>query len=286
MKVYDCFPFYNELDLLELRLTELYDHVDHFVLVESNTTYTSKDKPFYFEENKERYSKWLDKIIHIKVEDMPHHPDAWVNDRFQRDQIFRGIKDADPNDLILVSDLDEIIRVEAIEEMRKSNEILFALRMPIFNFKFNYMKVSPDRYNVWGMAGRRHLFDHIMPDAFRFLRFNFMHSEGVVNGCQIIEHGGWHFGYMGDKEWLLNKAQSFAHTEVNTPAFLAQIDPEASISAGTSWDRSSQDVYQVIKLDNYLPKALVANREKFKKFILDDTEVSALDLLPPYQYNS
>ena len=52
MKIFDCFPFYNELDLLELRLNELYDHVDRFVLVEANTTFTSKTKPFYFEENK------------------------------------------------------------------------------------------------------------------------------------------------------------------------------------------------------------------------------------------
>jgi hypothetical protein len=284
MKIYDCFTFYNEFDLLELRLTELYNHVDHFVLVEGNTTYTSIPKPFLFEENRDRYAKWLDKIIHIKVDDMPNSPDAWVNDRFQRDQIFRGIKDADSDDLIMVSDLDEIIRPEAIEVMRNSEEDLFALRMPIFNFKLNYMKLNPDRYNIWGMAGRRHLFDHIMPDAFRQLRFQFMNVNGVQNGCQIVEHGGWHFGYMGNKQWLLNKAKTFAHTEVNTPEFLAQIDPEASIEKGTSWDRNSNDQYVIVNVDDYLPKTVI-NNPQYTQYILGNSTQSAFDLLPPYTYN-
>lgn len=284
-QIYDCFTFYNELDLLELRLAELYDHVDHFVLVEANTTFTNKPKPFFFEENKLRYTKWLDKIIHIKVTDMPQSSDAWINDRFQRDQIFRGIENADADDLIIISDLDEIIRPQAIEFMRDSEQELFALRMPIFNFKLNYMKLTPDRYNIWAMAGQRHLFDHIKPDAFRQLRFQFMSSSGITNGCQIVEHGGWHFGYMGDREWLLDKAQNFAHTEVNTPEFLAQIDPESSIAKRTSWKQDSDDVYEIVTVDGYLPKSLV-NTVKYSEYILDNAARSAFDLLPEYNYNT
>lgn len=287
-KIYDCFPFYRELDLLELRLEELYDHVDHFVLVEADTTYTSRPKPFLFEENKSRYTKYLDKIIHVKVEDMPHHPDAWVNDRFQRDQIFRGIESADQNDLILVSDLDEIFRPEAIEQMSNSEQSLFAVRMSLHNFKFNYMRVSPDPYQIWGMAGRRHLFNDIKPDAFRQLRFNFMNSpyQFSNNGCEVIEHGGWHFGYMGDKDWLLDKAKSFAHTEVNTPEFLAQIDPAESIKAKTSWARNSSDRYEIVEIDDYFPKALINNLDKYQQYILDNPVTKALALLPPYPYNN
>lgn len=288
MKIYDCFTFYHELDLLELRLTELYDVVDHFVLVEADTTYTSLPKPFYFEKNKQRYAKFLDKIIHIKVEDMPHHSDAWVNDRFQRDQIYRGIASADPTSLIMVSDLDEIIRPAAVEYMRNSEQSLFALRMTISNFKFNYLKVQPDRYNIWGMAGRRSLFDEIKPDAFRQLRFNFMEApyQFSNDGCEVIEHGGWHFGYMGDKAWLIDKAQSFAHTEVNNTAFLAQIDPDKSIEQGTSWDRSGQDKYTIVEVDSYFPKALLDNMEKYQQYILDNPTTTALAMLPAYPYNS
>lgn len=287
-KIYDCFTFYNELDLLELRLTELYDFVDHFVLVEANTTYTSRPKPFYYEENKARYAQWADKIIHVRVEDMPMHPDAWVNDIYQRNQIARGIVGANANDLIMVSDLDEIVRPAAVEYMRASEQSLFALRMTISNFKFNYMKVNPDRYNIWGMAGRRHLFDDIAPDAFRQIRFQFMSApyQFTNNGCEVIEHGGWHFGYMGDKTWLLDKAQSFAHTEVNNPAFLDQIDPDKSIEQGTSWDRNSSDKYTIVELDSYFPATLINNREKYQRYILDNPTTTALALLPDYPYNS
>jgi hypothetical protein len=288
MKIYDCFTFYNELDLLELRLTELYDYVDYFVLVEADTTFTSKPKYFMYEKARSRFARFADKIIHIKVDKMPCHRDAWVNDRFQRDQIMRGIVDADPMDLIMISDLDEIIRPAAVEYMRQSEQTLFALRMPIYNFKFNYMKISPDVYNIWGMAGRRHLFDDIMPDAFRALRFNFMNSpyQFQNNGCEVIEHGGWHFGYMGDREWLVDKAQSFAHTEVNTPEFIAQIDPEASIAKRTSWQQDSDDRYEIVELDSYFPRALQANTAHFGNGVLSDSVAKALDFLPAYPYNT
>lgn len=288
MKIYDCFTFYNELDLLEIRLNTLYDKVDHFVLVEAHTTYTSRPKPFYFDENLKRYDRFLDKIIHVRVEDMPKDPDAWVNDRYQRDQIFRGIKKASPDDLIMVSDLDEIIRPEAVEKMRHSHNSLFALRMTLHNFKFNYMKQFPDMYSPWAMAGRRSLFEHLMPDAFRQVRFQFFDKPtGFMNdGCEVIEHGGWHFGYMGDKTWLLDKAQSFAHQEVNTPEFLKQIDPEASIEKRTSWQQDSDDKYEIVDLDDYFPRYILDNRGRFKDFILPDSGKKAIDFLPPYPYNS
>ena len=212
----------------------------------------------------------------------------WGKIIFQRDQIFRGIADADANDLIMISDLDEIVRPAAVEYMRASDQALFALRMTISNFKFNYLKEDPDRYNIWAMAGRRNLFDEIKPDAFRQLRFQFMGApyQFKNDGCEVVEHGGWHFGYMGDKNWLLDKAQSFAHTEVNNPEFLAQIDPEASIEQGTSWDRSSNDKYVIVELDSYFPKTLINNKEQYQKYILDNPVAKALDLLPAYPYNS
>ena len=287
MKIYDCFTFYNELDLLELRLAELYNKVDHFVIVESNQTFTNRSKPWNFELNADRFNNYMDKIIYVRVKDMPGSSDAWVNERFQRDQILRGIKKAKPNDLIMISDLDEIIRPRAIDHMVNSTATLFALRMSLHNFKFNYMRTSEGKYDVWAMAGRRSLFDDIAPDAFRQLRFNFNGApyQYRQDDIEVIEHGGWHFGYMGDKNWLLNKAQSFAHQEVNTPEFLAQIDPEASIAQGTSWDRSSQDQYAIVDVNEYFPGTLTSNKEKYGNMLLPESGTSAFDLLPPFPYN-
>ena len=180
------------------------------------------------------------------------------------------------------------LRPEAVAHMRSSSASLFALRMPIYNFRFNYMKLDPDRYNVWGMAGHRAYFDELGPDAFRQLRFQFFNSayQYADKGIEVIEHGGWHFGYMGDRDWLLDKAQSFAHQEVNHAEFLQQIDPEASIASGTSWDRSSSDKYVVVELDSYFPRDLVQRPEQYQRYILDNPTTKALDLLPAYPYNS
>ena len=97
-KIYDCFTFFNEYDLLDIRLEEHYDHVDHFVIVESNKSFQNKDKEFNLEKNWDRYSKYHDKIIYIKVEDMPGGENPWVREAFQRNAIERGIVDAAAND--------------------------------------------------------------------------------------------------------------------------------------------------------------------------------------------
>ena len=288
MKIYDCFTFYNELDLLEIRLEELYNHVDYFVIVESNRTFTNKPKPFNFEANADRFVKYLDKIRYVRVEDMPGDQDPWVNERFQRNQILRGIEDAAANDIVVVTDVDEILRASAVDHMRSSEQTVFALRMPIYNFKFNYIKINPDRYNIWGMAARRSAFDDILPNTLRDLRFSFFDAPYQYQnaGCEVVEHGGWHFTYMGDNDALRDKAQSFSHQEVNTPEFLAQIDVEASIAARTEWNRASDARYEIAEVDTYLPKAIVDNQSRYQRYILDNPVVKTLDLLPDYPYNS
>ena len=288
-KIYDCFPFYNELDLLELRLTELYEKVDHLVLVEANSTHQGNPKPYYFEENKERYAQWADKIIHVKVNDMPNHPDAWVNEAHHRDQIMQGLVNADSDDLVIISDLDEIVRPAALEYMKSSTQGIFALRMSLHNFKFNYMRVNPGQYDIWGMACRCSFLNDISPTEFRRLRFQFTNSpyQFKNDGCEVIEHGGWHFGYMGDNEWLANKARNFAHAEVNREDFIEQIDVEKSIAERREWNRgNTNDRYEIVELDSYFPKALLNNREKYQRFILDNPVTTALALLPEYPYNS
>ncbi|MFZ2310324.1 MAG: N-acetylglucosaminyltransferase, partial [Patescibacteria group bacterium] len=106
--IYDCFTFFNELDLLEIRLNILDGVVDKFVLVEATKTFSNIDKPLYFNENKERFKKFEDKIIHIIVDDYPVFETAWTYDWHQRNCIARGLVNCKLDDVILVSDLDEI----------------------------------------------------------------------------------------------------------------------------------------------------------------------------------
>ena len=113
--IYDCFSFFNELDILELRLNVLKDVVDRFVLVEAARKHSGEAKPLYFEENKARFAEFTDRIIHVVVVDEPVTPPecpkliaSWAFENHQRNAIVRGLKDARPEDTIMISDLDEI----------------------------------------------------------------------------------------------------------------------------------------------------------------------------------
>lgn len=128
MKIIDAFIFYNELDLLYYRLSVLYAHVDKFVLVEATLTFAGNPKPLYYSENKDRFSQFADKIIHVVVDDLKpnavyipgngYDDDVWENEFYQRNCIDRGIKQLDlmDEDLIMISDLDEIPNMNSVYE--------------------------------------------------------------------------------------------------------------------------------------------------------------------------
>lgn len=110
MKVYDCFSFFNEIDLLEIRLLLLNDIVDKFVIVELNKTHRGEDKKYNFPEYKDRFQPYRDKIIYIQPEEVPVYKGAgdWTIENFQRNCIMRGLHNCEPEDMIIISDLDEI----------------------------------------------------------------------------------------------------------------------------------------------------------------------------------
>ena len=108
--IFDCFIFFNEFELLEIRLNELNDVVDKFVLVEATKTHQGKDKPLYFEENKKQFSDFLNKMIHIAVSDYPKRASPLQLEYHQRNKISEGLNTCFPEDQIIISDIDEIPR--------------------------------------------------------------------------------------------------------------------------------------------------------------------------------
>jgi hypothetical protein len=280
MKIYDCFPFRNELDLLDLRLSELYDHVDYFVMVEATTTFQSDPKPLYLKDNWERYAKYHDKMIHVVVDDAPGDPDAWVNDIFQRNSIMRGLVDADPEDLIIVEDADEILRPEVIDHMRANPKDIMGFRVPYFNFKLNYMLHSNvEAYHVWSVACKRKFLEE--PDAFRGTRFQLtqLPYNYEDDSMRIYEHAGWHFTYLGDTDFVKTKIRSFAHTELNNDQVLNAINVEDMMNRGVGFNPQDPRPFVKVKLDEYFPKTLLNNTECYSKYIVD-ADKPAQDFLP------
>ncbi|MBQ6298157.1 MAG: hypothetical protein IJK81_10830 [Selenomonadaceae bacterium] len=109
MKVFDCFPFFNEFELLELRLETFYDIVDYFVIVEADKTHANISKPFNFYERRDEFKKYFPKIHYIMDTTVVPYKGAgdWSIENNQRNSIAKGLSAAEPDDLIMISDLDE-----------------------------------------------------------------------------------------------------------------------------------------------------------------------------------
>src|SRR5438105_1443502 len=122
--IYDCFTFFNELELLEIRLHELETVVDRFVLVESTRTFSNEPKRLVYDANKRQFARWNDRITHVIVNDMPQSDNAWDLEHHQRNAIGRGLTQCELGDTILVSDVDEIPHAGLVERLRGERGVL------------------------------------------------------------------------------------------------------------------------------------------------------------------
>jgi hypothetical protein len=282
-KVYDCFTFYNEYDLLELRLEELYDYVDYFVIAEANKTHQGRDKPYFLEENWERYAKYHDKIIHIKVDDMPTNDDAWVLENYQRNALAIGYADADQNDIIIISDLDEIMRAETVELMREdTTHTLFICRCPLFYFKLNYIMAKPRSYWVNQMAMPRKFLT--TPQEIRNLTHwaSAQPEELVTDKVRTIQHAGWHFTYMGNTDHAKNKIINFAHQESNHLAEAMNVEEFMKLKKGID-PTNPNESFEIVTLDDYFPETVLKNPERWKDFIAEGESVSIKNFVPDWE---
>ncbi len=203
-KIFDCFTFSDELDLLELRLRVSAPHVDHFVLVEATQTFSGKEKPLHYELNRSRFSTWSDRIRHIVVDDLPiSSGNRWDSEVHQRNSILRGLDGATPDDVVIVSDVDEIIDPEVLPALRDI-EGLTGLEMPS-TFRFaNWLRPS-DQFSLAARAMPFRTVEH--PHNQR----NHMRPE------RVIADAGRHFTGLGTVDRLVSKFESYAHSELDTP---------------------------------------------------------------------
>lgn len=212
MKIYDCFTFFNELELLELRLMTMDKVADYFVIVEANTSHSGKPKEgdFIFEQNQEMFSKYMHKIRYIKTalpftnQNTPQFTSrhSWGNENYQRNAIMHGIQDADPEDFIIISDLDEIPNPAGIlEGINEKHWEQF-----LMDQKLTYYYVNCKAGQNWhGTAVlKRKLL--ITPQRVRDTRHN---------PPRVVENGGWHYSYLGGVDKIMEKMNSYAeYTEV------------------------------------------------------------------------
>ena len=248
--IFDCFQFYNELDLLEIRLHELSDVVDMFVLVEATRTHSGLPKLLYFADNRKRFAGFNERIIHVVVDDMPDSGDAWTRENHQRNAILRGLKDSALDDLILISDVDEIPRAEMLLEIREGLNVFSQ------TFYYYYLNVVCEKEPIW--YGTRALKRSEMTSP-QEVRASFGH---------VITDGGWHFSYLGGSEAIRSKLQSFAHQEYNTSIYTDLDYIHKCIEEGR--DFLGRDIqWKIVEINETFPKQVVNNLNLYKHLIVN-----------------
>jgi hypothetical protein len=278
MKVYDCFPFFNELDVLEIRLKELWDVVDIFILAESNLSHSGKPKEYIFENNKERFAKYADKIRRVQVDDMPDTPDSWVREKFQRYSLIKGITDAQADDIIITSDVDEIPRADAIEAIKEDTNMYdrYILTIPMFQFKINYMKIYDIAKQPNIMVTRAKAYTN--PQQEREYTFPWIPKP---QDLVFIDHAGWHFTYFGDNDHAITKIKNFAHTETDTPEMIAKhnIDYFVKNKCGHHGP-SHPEKFEYVQVNDYFPQCILDELDKWtaKDLIVPDAQFHVEDL--------
>lgn len=196
MKIFDGFIFNDELDLLELRLMELSDYVDEFVLVEMAHNFMQQPKPLHYNDNQARFSKWSKQIRHIIVRNYQVEPHPAM-EYHQRRMIAAGLLDVGPQDVVMAGDLDEIPSREVVESVRRlPPDHLFLCMQQLYYYYVDCEQAAP-----WGgtIIGPKWAFGADMDfQQVRFDRYN----------LPRLDKAGWHFSWLGPLEHLQSKLDS------------------------------------------------------------------------------
>lgn len=282
--IYDCFQFFNELDLLKLRLQVMDPIVDKFLISEATETFSGMPKPLYYEENKEMFKEFEHKIIHVVERNTPPGT-THERDYYQKNSMIRGLKDAKDDDIIIFSDLDEIPNPEKIKEILadfdKTKIYHFAQRM--FYCFLNMEEVSGNLLSISGD------FDGVQKKQWigsKMLTYGLL-KEQKIQMVQLrdperkeigirVDNGGWHFGYMGGhgqkdaKERIIEKVKSAAHQEYNNAETLSSVLDNI---------RDGKDIFGrdakfvMVPIDESYPEYLREHQEEYDFLILkEETE--------------
>jgi hypothetical protein len=248
--IYDAFLFFNELDILELRLNILDPVVDRFVLAESTVTFSGRPKPLHYAENRQRFARWQDRIVHVVIDNTPDTGTwRWGREYFQRDQLMRGLTQCRCDDIVLLSDVDEIPDPDAVAARKRGgyHQEYFLYYLNCRHMNENMIGTTALYYFQLAAFG---------PQATRHRRWGFPR----------IELGGWHFTYAMSPDRIRTKLEAFSHAEFDTPEVAAAIQGRREkledIFARHPGKLAVQDIE-----GGYFPQYLKANWRRYRALV-------------------
>ncbi|MFK7751068.1 MAG: hypothetical protein AB8B51_00830 [Sedimentitalea sp.] len=277
MRVFDCFPLFNEVDLLELRLNELWDVVDFFVIVEARKTFTDNPKTLCLTENNDRFAKYMDKIRYVVLDVFPEGLGNWGREEYQRNYIIEGLSDIAPDDILILSDLDEIPRAEAVANVvaggiRPSEVYCFSLEC--YSFYLN-LRVN----KRWERQGPRMIRAGDLND-FQSLRRVLAPAKGLGRNVMrqikssrqmkrwvrriMVHDGGWHLTWMGGNAAVALKGSSIAEHS-HMPKGEKTVDWADTRMKSVLDDNS---LYELVDAEKHMPDFVRKRPDLFEKYIL------------------
>ena len=279
-KIYDCFPFFNELDLLEIRLNYLDPVVDYFVLCESMVTFSGISKNLFYKDNKELFEKFGHKIIHVVVDDTPPEligVDPFRTDQHQRNSVIKGLKGCADDDIIITSDLDEFPNIDKIKNLKEFYEpnILFHLAQDMYYYYFNLKETSGKLLSHSGE------FDGVVDKKWlgtKICNYGFLKEHGVDKlrhpsmreAGRRVDDAGWHFTYVGGhkemtaRQRVLLKIECAAHQEFNNSFYKMNVNNNIEENKDVFFRDSK---FEVVEMGDAFPSYIVENRDRFKHLI-------------------
>ena len=295
MNIYDCFMYFDEDLLLDLRLNVLDKYVQKFVITEATYTHNGSPKKLNFDIN--NFKRFKDKITYIVVDEAPpnllelHEKDTegrrgeklilngMARDYFQRENLSKGLTNANDGDLIIISDLDEVPNLEALKFDQIKNQIII-FKQKMFYYKLNLLYDEFDWFGSKACIKKNFIspqwLRNIKSKKYPKWRLDLVFSKKKYSNIFHVQNGGWHFTCMKSPEDLEKKLLNFAHHYEYEESGLNISDIKKLINEkrvmydhnvdqrGYKWSGKAK----LKRLSNsLLPNYISTNPEKFKEWL-------------------
>lgn len=250
--IVDCTMFHWEFDILELRLRQLWDTVDYFFVTESVCDHRGKERELVLTNNISQFD-WASEKLIVNVSDKPRYAEkTWDYEHFQRAESVRACeKIANPNDLIIISDIDEIVRPESLEKANRVQGI-FTMHMPMFYYYLNLF--VHDWYHPKAITYR------YLDDA------NKIRMRDPIR-TTLIPNAGWHFSYLGTPEQIQYKLKTFAHDEFDFDEYTSISNIKERVNTHSDLFKRFDKKFEVKNIKD-MPSYVINNIEKYQKYLI------------------
>ena len=295
MKIFDCFMYFDEELVLDLRLNILYQNVDYFVIVESIYDHKGERRDLLFDIQK--FQKFRNKIIYLVYDEIPdlvesindtddekekdrkYIMNALYRENTQRDFILEGLNNADNNDLILISDVDEIPKLSSLNFNQIDDEIIL-FKQDMFYYKYNLalpnFKWTGTKATKKNRLKSPQWLRNVKDKKYPFYRIDTMFSDKKYTNIKIIKDGGWHFTNIKTPKMIQHKLKSYLHHREFDQASLSIFEinelvekKQALYDLGA--DKRNNKVGNGLILENFemkkLPDYIINNLEKYKSWL-------------------